>query len=63
MLKHSLKLTALAAATSLLLSGCGGSSSGGGSTPFTPKSVQGVAVDFYVGGATVSFDDCDGVTI
>ncbi|MFV5466875.1 hypothetical protein [Acinetobacter towneri] len=62
MLKHSLKLTALAAATSLLLSGCGGSSSGGGSTPFTPKSVQGVAVDFYVGGATVSFDDCDGVT-
>lgn len=62
MLKHSLKLTALAAATSLLLSGCGGSSSGGGSTPFTPKSVQGVAVDFYVGGATVSFDHCDGVT-
>lgn len=62
MLKHSLKLTALAAATSLLLSACGGSSSGGGSTPFTPKSVQGVAVDFYVGGATVSFDDCDGVT-
>ncbi|WP_435337481.1 hypothetical protein [Acinetobacter sp. LH3_13] len=62
MLKHSIKLTALAAATSLLLSACGGSSSGGGSTPFTPKSVQGVAVDFYVGGATVSFDDCDGVT-
>lgn len=62
MLKHSLKLTALAAATSLLLSACGGSDNDHGASPFVPKTVQGVAVDFYVGGATISLDDCDGVT-
>lgn len=62
MLKHSLKLTALAAATSLLLSACGGSDNDHGASPFVPKTVQGVAVDFYVGGATISLDDCDGLT-
>lgn len=62
MLKHSLKLTALAAATSLLLSACGGSDNDHDASPFVPKTVQGVAVDFYVGGATISLDDCDGVT-
>lgn len=63
MSNHSLKLTALAAATSLLLTACGGGSSDGDqSAPFVPKTVQGVAVDFYVGGATVSFDDCNGLT-
>lgn len=63
MSNHSLKLTALAAATSLLLTACGGGSSGGDqSAPFVPKTVQGVAVDFYVGGATVYFDDCNGLT-
>src|SRR5690606_39994029 len=62
MLKHSLKLTALAAATSLLLSACGGSDNDHGASPFVPNTVQGVAVDFYVGGATISLDDCDGLT-
>ena len=63
MSNYSIKLSALAAATSLLLTACGGGSSGGDqAAPFVPKTVQGVAVDFYVGGATVSFDDCDGLT-
>ncbi len=54
MLKHSLKLTALAAATSLLLSACGGSSSGGGSTSPAPT-IKGLAVDGPLAGATVTF--------
>ena len=65
MSNYSIKLSALAAATSLLLTACGGGSSSGGdqsAPPFAPKTVEGVAVDFYVGGATVSFDDCNGLT-
>ena len=61
MLKHSLKLTALAAATSLLLSGCGGSSSGGGSNSPAPT-IKGLAVDGPLAGATVTFTECNNAT-
>lgn len=62
MLKHSLKLTALAAATSLLLSGCGGSSSGGGSNSPAPT-IKGLAVDGPLAGATVTFVDCNNAQV
>lgn len=61
MLKHSLKLTALAAATSLLLSACGGSSSGGGSNSPAPT-IKGLAVDGPLAGATVTFTECNNAT-
>ena len=62
MLKHSLKLTALAAATSLLLSACGGSSSGGGSNSPAPT-IKGLAVDGPLAGATVTFVDCNNAQV
>lgn len=62
MLKHSLKLTALAAATSLLLSGCGGSSSGGGSNSPAPT-IKGLAVDGPLAGATVTFVNCNNAQV
>lgn len=61
MLKHSLKLTALAAATSLLLSACGGSSSGGSTTP--APTIKGLAVDGPLAGATVTFVDCNNAQV
>ena len=56
------KTTALALATSsLLLAGCGGGSSDNGSS--TPQvAPKGKAVDFYLSGATVKFENCGGVT-
>lgn len=55
------KTTALAFATSsLLIAGCGGSSSDGGSAPRVEPT--GKVIDFYLSGATVKFDDCNGVT-
>ena len=55
------KTTALAFATSsLLIAGCGGSSSDGGSAPRVEPT--GKAIDFYLSGATVTFDGCDGAT-
>lgn len=62
MLKHSLKLTALAAATSLLLSACGGSSSGGGSNSPAPT-IKGLAVDGPLAGATVTFVGCNNAQV
>ena len=62
MLKHSLKLTALAAATSLLLSACGGSSSGGGSNSPAPT-IKGLSVDGPLAGATVTFVDCNNAQV
>ncbi|WP_180169505.1 hypothetical protein [Acinetobacter sp. YH12021] len=62
MLKHSLKLTALAAATSLLLSACGGSSSGGGSNSPAPT-IKGLAVDGPLAGATVTFVNCNNAQV
>lgn len=55
-----IKYTLLTTSIITLLSACGG---GGGSdnspsTPFTPKDVNGTAVDFYLADATVQFDDC-----
>lgn len=61
MLKHSLKLTALAAATSLLLSACGGSSSGGSTAP--APTIKGLAVDGPLAGATVTFVDCNNAQV
>lgn len=61
MLRHSLKLTALAAATSLLLSACGGSSSGGSTTP--APTIKGLAVDGPLAGATVTFVDCNNAQV
>lgn len=55
------KTTALAFATSsLLIAGCGGSSSDGGSAPRVEPT--GKAIDFYLSGATVTFDGCGGAT-
>lgn len=50
----SIKLSTLSITLATLLSACGGSSSG-----FQSKSFDGVAVDFYISGATVKFDDCN----
>ncbi|WP_180187044.1 hypothetical protein [Acinetobacter sp. YH01012] len=61
MLKHSLKLTALAAATSLILSACGGSSSGGSTAP--APTIKGLAVDGPLAGATVTFVDCNNAQV
>lgn len=55
------KTTALAFATSsLLIAGCGGSSSDGGNNGgSTPQvAAKGKAVDFYLSGAKVTFDNC-----
>lgn len=62
-MKTLFKTTALALATSsLLLAGCGGSSSDNdGAAPTTPATqASGKAVDFYLSGATVTFEDCTG---
>lgn len=61
MLKHSLKLTALAAATSLILSACGGSSSGGSTAP--APTIKGLAIDGPLAGATVTFVDCNNAQV
>ncbi len=61
MLKHSLKLTALAAATSLILSACGGSSSGGSTAP--AQTIKGLAIDGPLAGATVTFVDCNNAQV
>lgn len=61
MLKHSLKLTALAAATSLILSACGGSSSGGSTAP--APTIKGLAIDGPLAGATVIFVDCNNAQV
>lgn len=65
MINRTFKLTTLAIATTLLTAcGGGGGSSSGGSTnppttpPYTGKTLNGVAIDFYLAGATVQFDDC-----
>lgn len=59
----SIKLSALSIALASALTACGGggsdSSSGGSTTPvYDGKKVEGVAVDFYLAGATVQFDNC-----
>ena len=53
MFNRTFKLTTLVIATSLLAA-CGG---GGGSSeaPFSPKTISGTAVDFYLAGADVDF--------
>lgn len=61
MLKHSLKLTALAAATSLILSACGGGSSGGSTEP--AQTIKGLAIDGPLAGATVTFLDCNNAQV
>ena len=61
MLKHSLKLTALAAATSLILSACGGGSSGGSTAP--AQTIKGLAIDGPLAGATVTFVDCNNAQV
>ena len=61
MFNTKFKLTSLALASSLLVAcGGGGGDSTGGSTPppYNGKQVNGVAVDFYLAGATVQFNDC-----
>jgi len=59
-MKHkSLKLSVISIALTSLLTACGGGSSNSSSTPaFTPKAISGTAVDFYLDGAKVQFDDC-----
>ncbi|WP_228200190.1 hypothetical protein [Acinetobacter tianfuensis] len=58
-MKHkSLKFSVLSIALTSLLTACGGGSGGSTETPFTPKTVSGTAVDFYLSGATVQFDNC-----
>ena len=54
----SIKLSAIAVAMASLLSACGGGSSSK-ETPFQAKAFDGVAIDFYLSGATVKFDDCN----
>jgi len=61
MLKHSLKLTALTAATSLILSACGGGSSGGSTAP--AQTIKGLAIDGPLAGATVTFVDCNNAQV
>lgn len=61
MLKHSLKLTALTAATSLILSACGGGSSGGSTEP--AQTIKGLAIDGPLAGATVTFVDCNNAQV
>lgn len=52
----SIKLSTISIALASLLTACGG---GGSSSPsFQGKTLDGVAIDFYVAGATVKFDDC-----
>ncbi|ONG42149.1 hypothetical protein BKE30_01225 [Alkanindiges hydrocarboniclasticus] len=61
-MKTLFKTTALALATSsLLLAGCGGGSSDNDSN--TPQvAPKGKVIDFYLSGATVRFDGCNGQT-
>ncbi|AXY55584.1 hypothetical protein CDG60_02615 [Acinetobacter chinensis] len=62
---QTIKHSVLAIAIGSLITACGGGGGGGSSnpsTPFTPKTVSGVAVDFYLNGSTVTFDDCNGVS-
>jgi hypothetical protein len=58
MSKKIFKFTTLAFATSFLAA-CGG----GGSSSGISQSLSGVAVDFYLAGATVKLDDCNNVEI
>lgn len=54
MKNRALKWSTLASA--ILLTACGGGGGGGSSeTPFTPKTISGTAVDFYLAGADVDF--------
>ncbi len=54
MKNHALKWSTLASA--ILLTACGGGGGDGGSeAPFTPKTISGTAVDFYLAGADVDF--------
>lgn len=62
MFNTKFKLTSFALASSLLVA-CGGGSGGDSSTPpQISKTFSGVAVDFYLEGATVRLDDCNNAT-
>lgn len=53
MKNRALKWSTLASA--ILLTACGGGSDGDSQPPFTPKTISGTAVDFYLAGADVNF--------
>lgn len=56
MLYKSIKLSTISIALASVLTACGG---GGSSSSFQGKAFDGVAVDFYIAGAKVNFDDCN----
>ncbi|MCX0339719.1 hypothetical protein [Acinetobacter radioresistens] len=64
MFNKIVKYSLLAISISTLLSACGGGSSdNGNSNNFTPQTFSGVAVDFYLKNATISFDNCNNVSV
>ncbi|MCX0339717.1 MULTISPECIES: hypothetical protein [Acinetobacter] len=56
MLTRTIKHSLLAVAVASLLSACG---SDNDDNNFSPRTVSGTAVDFYLANATVTFDDCN----
>lgn len=63
MLIKNSKICVFTMAVSGFLAACGDSSKEAESTSFTPTTIQGTAVDFYLKGADIKFDDCENTSI
>ncbi|MFH7765592.1 hypothetical protein [Acinetobacter sp. BSP-28] len=63
MLTKFSKKIVLMIAISSFLSACGGGSNDTESQTFTPTTIRGTAVDFYLKNAEIKFDDCENTSI